>query len=52
MNTKILILSDGNDCRSQMAEAILKSLDKRMEVYSAGTNPKSRVNPFSIIQSE
>ena len=31
-----------------MAEGFLKSLDKNLEVFSAGTNPAERVNPFAI----
>ena len=45
---KILILCTGNSCRSQMAEAFLKSFDKKLKVYSAGTNPAEKVNPFAI----
>lgn len=45
---KILILCTGNSCRSQMAEAFLKSLDPSLEVVSAGTQPAERVNPFAI----
>ena len=45
---KILVLCTGNSCRSQMAEGFLKSFDKDLEVYSAGTNPTERVNPFAI----
>ena len=45
---KILVLCTGNSCRSQMAEGFLKSFDKDLEVYSAGTNPAERVNPFAI----
>jgi arsenate reductase (thioredoxin) len=45
---KILILCTGNSCRSQMAEAYLKSLDPRLEVHSAGTNPATRVHPKAI----
>ncbi|MBI5326416.1 MAG: arsenate reductase ArsC [Ignavibacteriae bacterium] len=36
---KILILCTGNSCRSQMAEGILKSLDNKIDVFSAGTKP-------------
>lgn len=46
---RILILCTGNSCRSQMAEGFLKSFDKRMEVYSAGTNPSSEANPNAIL---
>ena len=45
---KILVLCTGNSCRSQMAEGFLKSFDKDLEVYSAGTNPAERVNLFAI----
>lgn len=45
---RILILCTGNSCRSQMAEAFLKSLDSDLEVYSAGTNPASQVHPKAI----
>ena len=48
MNTRILILCTGNSCRSQMAEGLLKSFDKNLEVYSAGTNPAKRANPYAI----
>ncbi len=40
---KILILCTGNSCRSQMAEAFLKSFDKNLIVYSAGTKPAEKV---------
>lgn len=45
---KILILCTGNSCRSQMAEGFLKSFDKGLEVYSAGTEPASEVHPKAI----
>ena len=48
MKKRILILCTGNSCRSQMAEGFLKSFDKNLEVYSAGTNPADRANPFAI----
>jgi len=48
MRKKVLILCTGNSCRSQMAEGFLKSFDSEMEVYSAGTNPASRVSRNSI----
>ncbi len=46
--TKILILCTGNSCRSQMAEAFLKSFDSNLEVYSAGTQPSDRVHPKAV----
>lgn len=45
---KVLILCTGNSCRSQMAEGFLKSLDKNLEVFSAGTKPADKVNPFAV----
>lgn len=45
---KFLILCTGNSCRSQMAEGILRSLDKKLEIFSAGTKPEIRVNPNAI----
>jgi arsenate reductase (thioredoxin) len=45
---KILIICTGNTCRSQMAEGFLKSFDKNLEVYSAGTRAEKKVNPYAI----
>ena len=45
---KILILCIGNSCRSQMAEGFLKSFDENLEVFSAGTKPAEKVNPFAV----
>ncbi len=45
---KILILCTGNSCRSQMAEAFLKSFDNRLDVVSAGTEPSMKVHPKTI----
>ncbi len=45
---KILVLCTGNTCRSQMAEAYLKSLNPSLEVYSAGTEPGQQVHPKAI----
>jgi arsenate reductase len=45
---KILIICTGNTCRSQMAEGFLKSFDKNLEVFSAGTVAERRVNPNAI----
>ena len=45
---RILILCTGNSCRSQMAEAILRTLDGSLEVHSAGTSPAERVHPLAL----
>ncbi len=45
---RILILCTGNSCRSQMAEGIVKALDRRVDVVSAGTNPASHVHPLAV----
>jgi arsenate reductase (thioredoxin) len=45
---KILIICTGNTCRSQMAEGFLRSMDKDLEVYSAGTNAETLVNPYAV----
>lgn len=45
---KVLFLCTGNSCRSQMAEGFLKSFDNSLEVYSAGTKPAAKVNPFAV----
>jgi arsenate reductase len=48
MSKRILILCTGNSCRSQMAEGFLKSFDPTLEVFSAGTNPASRMSSRAI----
>src|SRR3989304_5882555 len=48
MKKRILILCTGNSCRSQMAEGFLKSFDDNLEVYSAGTKPAEKINPFAV----
>jgi len=45
---KILIICTGNSCRSQMAEAFLRSFDDRLDVSSAGTEPAEQVHPLTI----
>jgi len=45
---KILIICTGNTCRSQMAEGFLKSFDKILEVFSAGTKAETTVNPYAV----
>jgi len=46
---RILIICTGNTCRSQMAEAFLKSFDKRLDVFSAGTHAEEVINPNTVI---
>lgn len=48
MKKKILIICTGNTCRSQMAEGFLKSFDKSLEVYSAGTKAEKNINPYAV----
>lgn len=45
---RILILCTGNSCRSQMAEAFLRSFDPTLEVMSAGTDPSDSVHPKAV----
>ena len=45
---KVLILCTGNSCRSQMAHGFLQSLEKSLEVHSAGTQPAPQVNPHAV----
>ena len=49
---KILIICTGNTCRSQMAEAFLKSFDDRLTVFSAGTRAEEVINPKTVIVLE
>ncbi|WP_036896766.1 arsenate reductase ArsC [Prevotella sp. S7 MS 2] len=46
--SRILILCTGNSCRSQMAHGFLQSLDKTLEVCSAGTQPAAHVNAMAV----
>ncbi len=41
---EILILCTGNSCRSQIAEGFLKSFDKTLDVFSAGTFPAGKIS--------
>jgi len=47
-NKRILVICTGNSARSQMAAGFLKSFDKRLDVYSAGTEPAARINPHAV----
>lgn len=46
--TKILILCTGNSCRSQMAQGFLQSLDRNLQVFSAGTEPAKQINAKAV----
>lgn len=46
---KILFLCTGNSARSILAEYFLRRLDPvHFEVFSAGANPRGRVNPYVL----
>ncbi len=45
---KILILCTGNTCRSQMTAGFLKQWAPEFKIYSAGTKPERKVNPYAI----
>lgn len=45
---RVLILCTVNSARSQMSAGFLQSWDTGLAVFSAGTNPSARVNPFAI----
>jgi protein-tyrosine-phosphatase len=49
MKLSLLFVCVANSCRSQMAEAMARSLaGDRWEVWSAGSNPSGRVHPVAI----
>jgi arsenite methyltransferase len=45
---KILIICTGNSCRSQMAEGFLRHLHPELEIFSAGTNPATRISSRAV----
>ena len=45
---KIFFLSNQNSCRSQMAEAILRSYGGNLKIYSAGIFPSDHVSAIAI----
>ena len=44
----VLILCTGNSCRSKMAHGFLKSFNKELKVFSAGTYPSGKVNGKAV----
>lgn len=45
---KVLILCTGNSCRSQMAHGFLQSFDKRINVFSGGTEASGKLNTNAV----
>lgn len=48
MSVSIFFLSVRNSCRSQMAEAILRSFDNSLEICSAGIDPADHISAIAI----
>lgn len=49
MKIKVAFVCTGNSCRSQMAEGFARHFGNDvLEVYSAGTNPASEINPNAL----
>ena len=57
MKIKIAFICIGNSCRSQIAEGFARQmgkelLDKKIEIYSAGTHPAYGVSPDAVAVME
>ena len=48
MGRSVVFVCVANSCRSQMAEAIAKSLGTEWEVWSAGSTPSGAVHPLAV----
>lgn len=46
---RILILCTGNSCRSQMAHGFLQSFDKKLDLFSAGTEASGKLNEKAVL---
>ncbi len=45
---KVLFLCTGNSARSILGEYLLRSMDARFEVWSAGAEPTGKVHPMAL----